>query len=153
MVIKQKMLKSTEQIAFGNGKCCFEIEEIECFCPGDHLPFPPKLDRVSQNISSLMCCVLGGTELCVLGRLRRNSRSKENSWNPDKVPQWDQSLQLGSRAGLGLILMPPSPILAAQECPEEAGAGRGRQSCSGMSSGQPVLLHSGTNPAQSLPRL
>lgn len=78
------MLKTTEQIALTNGKC-LGIEEIECFCPGDPLPFPPKLDRVSQIISSSMCCVLGGAGLFLLGRVRRNSRSRENIWNPDKV--------------------------------------------------------------------
>lgn len=90
------MLKTTEYIAFGNGKCCFEIEEIECFYPGDHLHFPPKLDRVSQNISSLMCYVLGGIELSAgegeekLQEQRKQLESRQGA----PVPQWDQSLQL-----------------------------------------------------------
>lgn len=105
------MLKTTEQIALTNGKC-LGIEEIECFCPGDPLPFPPKLDRVSQIISSSMCCVLGGAGLFLLGSEEKLQEQRKHleSRQGASVPQWDQTLQLGSSAALGSILVLLSPV-------------------------------------------
>lgn len=95
------MLTTTEEKVIGNGKGCFENEETEHFRA---LGTTSKLDRVSQNISSLMCCVLGGAELSLLWKARENSRSKENSWKPGHGTEVVPVPPVGFQDGLGLAL-------------------------------------------------
>lgn len=105
------MCKITGQNVTGNGKGCFGNSGTELLVPWGSPSLSPKLDRVSQNISSLMCWVLRGAELPLMGRVRKNPRSKDNSWKPRQgtavlyPSSWAPVLLPWFRLGFGIQLL------------------------------------------------